>query len=63
MGSLSYLLLALFFAFIAFQVLDRQRQAQFMTRRVKGYSWTLAKLLLGLVMKLLRKVTSIFDPY
>ena len=63
MVSLYYLILALASLLAAFWLLDRHRWARPITRQVKKLSWFLVKGMLKLLVKLLRKVASLFDPY
>jgi len=63
MESFSCLIAAFIFLFISFWLLDKQKWARLITKHMKRYSWVLAKATLKLLAKLLRKVTSLFDPY
>ena len=63
MGSLYCLMAALVFLLAGLRLLDRHKWARYITRPVKRVSWVLAKAALKLLVKLLRKVTSLFDPY
>ena len=63
MELLFCLIVALIFLLIPLWWLDKQRWAQYITKPMKKYSWVLVKGALKLLGKLLRKVTSLFDPY
>jgi hypothetical protein len=57
------MIVALIFLLISFWLLSKQELAKFLTDPMKKHSWALAKASLKLLGKLLRKVTSLFDPY
>ena len=63
MEDIYRMILALIFLLISFYLLDRNKYAHYITRYVKKYSWILAKEVFRYTCKLLRKVTSRFDPY
>ena len=63
MDALYQMIVSFVFLGIAIWLLNRNRYARYMIKPMKRLSWALMKKLLRLAGKLLRKVTSVFDPY
>ena len=57
------MIVSLIFLGIAIWLLNRNRYARYMMKPMSKLSWALMKKLFGFAGKLLRKVTSLFDPY
>ena len=57
------MIVSLIFLGIALWLLNRNRYARYMMKPMGRFSWALMKKLLGFVGKLLRKLTSLLDPY